>query len=196
MKIISKKIAKLVFWVLIAVTLLGGCVPTSYSERQEDALVQACLPAINEFLAEHCGEEAQAKLDETCAIAKPSRLPEWLLLLLGFGACVAIFVLWERAKEWITWPELPQSAAWVFEALLWGFLILTLFPDEHWSRLRQLWHDRADNENGLAAVLAEMHRVTQMTRWQVLDKGNLWLRIILYGAFIIVRVCSWIAFSS
>lgn len=56
MKIISKKIAKLVFWVLIAVTLLGGCVPTSYSERQEDALVQACLPAINEFLAEHCGE--------------------------------------------------------------------------------------------------------------------------------------------
>ena len=56
MKIISKKIVKLVVWVLIAVTLLGGCVPKRYSESQEEALVQACLPAVNEFLAEHCGE--------------------------------------------------------------------------------------------------------------------------------------------
>lgn len=56
MKIISKKIVKLVVWVLIAVTLLGGCVPKRYSKRQEEALVQACLPAVNEFLAEHCGE--------------------------------------------------------------------------------------------------------------------------------------------
>ena len=56
MKIINKKIVKLVVWVLIAVTLLGGCVPKRYSESQEEALVQACLPAVNEFLAEHCGE--------------------------------------------------------------------------------------------------------------------------------------------
>lgn len=56
MKIMSKKIVKLVVWVLIAVTLLCGCNPQRYSERQEEALVQACLPAINEFLAEHCGE--------------------------------------------------------------------------------------------------------------------------------------------
>lgn len=56
MKIISKKIVKLVVWILIAVTLLGGCVPKRYSESQEEALVQACLPAVNEFLAEHCGE--------------------------------------------------------------------------------------------------------------------------------------------
>ena len=56
MKIISKKIVKLVVWALIAVTLLSGCIPRGYSKRQEEALVQACLPAVNEFLAEHCGE--------------------------------------------------------------------------------------------------------------------------------------------
>ena len=56
MKIIGKKIVKLVVWVLVAVTLLGGCVQKRYSESQEKALVQACLPAVNEFLAEHCGE--------------------------------------------------------------------------------------------------------------------------------------------
>ena len=183
-------------WQQVVVTVLNSMYNVKNGYEAWNKLTEEEQTAVNNYLTEYCGDEAQVKLDETCAIAKPSRLPEWLLLLLGFGAGLAIFVLWERAKEWITWPELPQSAAWVFEALLWGFLILTLFPDEHWSRLRQLWHDRADNENGLAAVLAEMHRVTQMTRWQVLDKGNLWLRIILYGAFIIVRVCSWIAFSS
>ena len=47
---------KLVVWVLITVTLLSGCVPKSYSKRQEEALVQACLPAVNEFLAERRGE--------------------------------------------------------------------------------------------------------------------------------------------
>ncbi|MDD6022840.1 MAG: hypothetical protein PUC06_01195 [Oscillospiraceae bacterium] len=56
MNIMSKKIVKLVVWVLIAVTLLGGCNPQRYSERQEEALVQACLPAVHEFLAERCGE--------------------------------------------------------------------------------------------------------------------------------------------
>ena len=56
MKIISKKIVMPVVWVLIAVTLLGGCVPKRYSTSQEEGLVQACLPAVNEFLAEHCGE--------------------------------------------------------------------------------------------------------------------------------------------
>ena len=183
-------------WQQVVVTVLNSMYSVKNGHEAWNKLTDEEKTAVNDYLAEHCGEEAQAKLEETCAIAKPSRQPEWLLLLLGFGAGLAILVLWKRAKEWITWPELPQSAAWAFEALLWGFLILTLFPDEHWSRLRQLWHDRADNENGLAAVLAEMHRVTQMTRWQVLDKGNLWLRIILYGAFIIVRVCSWIAFSS
>ena len=56
MKIVSKKIVKLMVWVLIATTLLCGCNPKSYSESEEEALVQACLPAVNEFLAERCGE--------------------------------------------------------------------------------------------------------------------------------------------
>ena len=56
MNIFSKKNVKQVVWLLIAVTLLSGCVPKRYKKSQEEALVQACLPAINEFLAEHCGE--------------------------------------------------------------------------------------------------------------------------------------------
>ena len=183
-------------WQRVVVTVIES-VPASKDGRDAWAkLNEEEKSAVNGYLIEHCGDEAQAKLEETCAIAKPSRLTEWLQLLLGIGGAVAIFVLWERVKALISWPELPLSVTWVLEALLWLLLIVSLFPDEHWSRMRQLWDERANNEAGPAAVLAEMHRVTQMTRWQVLDKGNLWLRVILYGCFIAVRICSLVAFGS
>lgn len=56
MKSFFRKSVKPVIWALIAATLLSGCVPKRYSKSQEEALVQACLPAVNEFLAERCGE--------------------------------------------------------------------------------------------------------------------------------------------
>lgn len=56
MKSFFRKSVKPVIGVLIAVTLLSGCVPKRYSKSQEEALVQACLPAVNEFLTERCGE--------------------------------------------------------------------------------------------------------------------------------------------
>ena len=56
MKSFFRKSVKPVILVLIAVTLLSGCVPKRYSKQQEEALVQACLPAVNEFLTERCGE--------------------------------------------------------------------------------------------------------------------------------------------
>ena len=56
MKIFSKKNVKQVVWLLIAVTLLSGCVPKRYKKSQEEALVQACLPAINDFLSKRYKE--------------------------------------------------------------------------------------------------------------------------------------------
>ena len=56
MAIIGKRSIKLLLVLLLAVELLGGCVPKMYSESQEEALVQSCLPAVEEFLAERYGE--------------------------------------------------------------------------------------------------------------------------------------------
>lgn len=71
MKIISKKNVKLAVWILIAATLLGGCVEESDFESQEEALVQASLPAINEFLAEHCGEYELGELHMDIGVVVP-----------------------------------------------------------------------------------------------------------------------------
>ena len=56
MAIIGKKAVKQVFLLLLAAVLLGGCVPKRYSNSQEEALVQSCLPAVEEFLTERYGE--------------------------------------------------------------------------------------------------------------------------------------------
>ena len=56
MKFIGNKNVKLVVLLLIAVTLLSGCIPRRYKKSQEEALVQACLPAINEFLSKRYNE--------------------------------------------------------------------------------------------------------------------------------------------
>ena len=61
MGLISKKTVKPVLLLLLAAELLGGCVPKMYSKSQEEALVQSCLPSVEEFLAERYGEY---KLDE------------------------------------------------------------------------------------------------------------------------------------
>lgn len=56
MKFIGNKNVKLVVWLLIAVTLLSGCIPRKYKKSQEEALIQACMPAINEFLSKRYSE--------------------------------------------------------------------------------------------------------------------------------------------
>ncbi|MBO4888094.1 MAG: hypothetical protein J5589_07270 [Firmicutes bacterium] len=56
MKTLERGFVKLAALVLLAAVLLSGCVPKRYSESQEEALVQACLPAIQEFLSDRYGE--------------------------------------------------------------------------------------------------------------------------------------------
>ena len=85
MKIIGKKIVKLMLGGLLAVTLLGGCTQKKYSKSQEEALVQACLPAINEFLAEHCGEYELGEFQLKIGLIEPENS-----LLGHFGSNVVI----------------------------------------------------------------------------------------------------------
>ena len=40
----------------------------------------------------------------------------------------------------------------------------------------------------LKAVLDEMYRVTQMSRWQAMDKGMLVLRMILFGVLLLIWI--------
>lgn len=63
--------------------MLSGCVPKRYSKSQEEELVQACLPAVNEFLAKHCGEYELGELHLQEGLIEPENT-----LLGRFGSNV------------------------------------------------------------------------------------------------------------
>ena len=55
-KNISKRTILFAVAILLAAAFLCGCVPKNYSKSQEDALVEECMPAIQEFLADRYGD--------------------------------------------------------------------------------------------------------------------------------------------
>ncbi len=73
MALIRKKTVKLAFLLLLAVGLLGGCVPKRYSESEEEALVQSCKPAVEEFLAERYGEYELDELHLQNGLIEPEK---------------------------------------------------------------------------------------------------------------------------
>ena len=183
-------------WQQVLLVALESVPKAKNGQDAWDKLNEEEKAAVMDFLAEPGGEDAEARLRETCAIARPSRLPEWLQIIFGVGVAVAVYWLLEHVLERITWPDMPQAIVWVVEVLFWAMLIVFLFPDERLARMRQLWSDRAGNEDGPDAVLAEMQRVTQMTRWQALDKEKLVLQSIFYGILLAIRILNFIAFPS
>ena len=69
--------------------------PKRYSKRQEEALVQACMPAVNEFLAERCGEYELGEFHLKSGLIEPENT------LLGFyGSNVVIGSYTTAGKTW------------------------------------------------------------------------------------------------
>lgn len=144
--------------------------------------------AVMDFLAEHCGENASSALADTCAIAKPSRLSEGLGNFLGFVGAVAIWFVLKRASDWLSSIDWMEPLQWLWLLLMFGLYALSLFSDDRPSRMLELWRDRENCDGGSKTVLDGMHRVTQMSRWQAMDKGMLVLRFILFSMLLAVCI--------
>ena len=144
--------------------------------------------AVMDFLAEYCGENASSALADTCAIAKPSRLSEGLGNFLGFAGAVAIWLVLKRASDWLSSIDWMEPLQWLWLLLMFGLYALSLFSDHRPSRMLELWRDREYCESDPKAVLDGMYRVTQMSRWQAMDKGMLVLRFILFGTLLAVCI--------
>ena len=73
MKTLGKGWIKLAFLAMLVAALLSGCVPKRYSDSQEEALVQACLPAIQEFLSDRYGEYEPGKFHLLKGLIEPEK---------------------------------------------------------------------------------------------------------------------------
>ena len=181
-------------WQQVVLAVLNSMYSVKNGHEAWNKLTEEEKTAVNNYLAEHCGDEAQVKLDETCAIAKPSRLSEGLGNFLGFVGAVAIFFAYKRASDWLSSVAWLEPLQWLCTLLMFGLWILSIIADERPSRMMALWRDWANRDDGPKAVLDEMYHVTQLSRWQAMDKGMLVLRLILFGVLLAVCILNWYVF--
>lgn len=181
-------------WQQVVLTTLNGmfCVKNGHEAWQKlNAEAQA---AVMDFLAEHCGENAPSALADICAIAKPSRISEGLGNFLGFVGAVAIFFVLKWVSDWLSSIGWPEPLQWLWILLMFGLCSLSIFADDRTTRMLKLWRDRENCDGGSKAVLDEMYRVMQMSRWQAMDKGMLVLRLVWLGVLLAVCILNWYVF--
>lgn len=181
-------------WQQVLLVVLNGMFSVKNGHEAWDKLKDEEKAAVTDFLAEHCGENAPSALADTCAIAKPSRLSEGLGNFLGFVGAVAIYFVWKRASDWLSSIDWLEPLQWLCILLMFGLYILSIFADDRPSRVLELWRNRENYDGSSKVVLDEMYRVTQMSRWQAMDKGMLVLRLILFGVLLAVCILNWYVF--
>lgn len=181
-------------WQQVVLTALNGMFGVKNGHEAWDKLKDEEKGAVTDFLAEHCGENAPSALADTCAIAKPSRLSEGLGNFLGFVGAGAIYFVWKQASDWLSSIAWLEPLQWLSILLMFGLYILSIVADERPSRMWELWRERENCDGGPKAVLDEMYRVMQMTRWQAMDKGMLVLRLVLFGVLLALCILNWYVF--
>lgn len=185
---------KIPAWQQVVLIVLNGMYRVKNGQDAWAKLNEEEKAAVTDFLTEHCGEKAQSALEETCAMARPSRLSEGLGNFLGFVGAVAIYLIYRQASDWLSSIEWLEPLQWLCILLLFGLYIFSFFADDRPSRMRELWQSREQREGGPKAALDGMYRVTQMSRWQAMDKGMLVLRLILFGVLLAVCILNWYVF--
>ena len=123
--------------------------------------------AIMDYLAAHCGDEAQAKLEETCAKIKH---PNWWIVcwvILGILVFIAAFVplmLWLEEQlaidisdyVWLVLCPLNMFSAWLGNPT---------------GKAQQKWKKHAETYEGTTHALNDMHRLYTLPRAERMNKG-------------------------
>ena len=128
--------------------------------------------AVMDFLTEHCGDEAQAKLEETCGQVKQGkgwRTTVGLLIVLAILAVALWAMLWlEKYVEdvhqylWLVLCPLNMYTAWQ------GNLA---------GKAQQIWKERAETDQGTVLALKVMYQIYTAPRKERMNKVmfGLWL---------------------
>lgn len=111
--------------------------------------------AVLEYLAEHCGADARAKLDEACE--KPRYLRGWrkYLAFLGSLALVAGFT---ALLYWLEEKLELRIQVYLLTILIMGNLRQAWNPPPDWE-LQTIWRKRVNTHYGTTLALNDMHKV-------------------------------------
>ena len=123
--------------------------------------------AIMDYLMTHCGDDAQAKLEETCAKIKH---PQWWIV---FWTILGILVF--AAGFMFLMIGLEEALALEVSDYLWLVLcplnMLSAWQGNSPGRAQQVWKKRAETYEGTTHALNEMHRLYTLPRALRMNKG-------------------------
>lgn len=139
--------------------------------------------AIMDYLAAHCGDEAQAKLDETTAMIGSGKRYAWLWVLLVMLVITALLI-W---GYWVLEQRVGDLKGWVIILLCLSRL------EQAWNvspvqRMAEIWGERTSTHAGTASALKEMHQTFFLPKKEFRSKAVLALWAALLMICVIVTV--------
>ncbi len=167
---------KLPGWQQVLLVVLNNVPKAKNGKDAWDKLNDGDKAAVMGFLTEHCGNGAEAALEETFPLARPHRLPRWLKRLLVVALYLALRYLLKVD------PEVVKYGVIVF---LGGVSVLSMIRDDRSARLEEIWRGRAEYRDGLGRALELMHNVTQLSWWEENRMWLLWF-VVLMVLFVLV----------
>ncbi len=142
--------------------------------------------AMMDFLTEHCGENAQAALEESCG--KIKREKWWNTLWVGLAVLifsVLVVAIWYWAEERLGKEITPY--VWTALTLL---NLSTTLRGEPFSQMIRIWKEHVATQYGTTLALNDMYRHYNLPRRERISKGMfiLWLvMLVLWIGLIIWR---------
>ncbi len=140
--------------------------------------------AVMDFLAEHCGEKAQAALEDACGKIQRPVWWRWLLWgLLWVAVAVAWVALFEWAEKLLDWELSP-----VFWALIALTNIHTGLIGSPFGKMQEMWKEHVATHYGTTLALNDMYRHYNLPRRERISKGMVicWAVLLVCNVFLFI----------
>lgn len=136
--------------------------------------------AVMAYLTEHCGDEAQAKLEETCSMMKHSRwvVQCWISLL-----AVSFIVAWIGLFFWLQ-RALNKRVTLYIWLLICPIEMYMAWHGNPAGKARQIWEDYMETRVDAASALNRMHLAYTAPRKERMNKGSFYLWLVLWLVYI------------
>lgn len=140
--------------------------------------------AVLDFLTEHCGENAQAALEDACGKIQRPVWWRWLLWgLLWAADAVAWVALVQWAEKLLDWDLSP-----VFWALLALMNIHTGLLGSPVGKMQEMWKEHVATHYGTTLALNDMYKHCNLPRRERISKGMVicWAVLLVCNVFLFV----------
>ena len=167
-------------WQQVVVTVLNSMYSVKNGHEAWDKLTEEEQTAVNNYLTEYCGDEAQAKLEETCSMMKHSR---WVVQCWTTLLVVAFIAAWIGFFFWLR-RVLNRRVTLYSWLLICPINMYTAWHGNPAGKARQIWEDYMETRVDAASALNRMHLAYTAPRKERMNKGSFYLWLVLWLLYI------------